>query len=344
MDIHLNYSDFSTGIKNMSFPFQMDYTVPLLEENYEYSYFKFYELIILNIVIAVCMFGWVENSYVIWLLSFCNKANPFRVYFLNLAIADLGMLMLLPFTFTLFVVKSFSGLSRHIQNLNITLHYVFCLAYAASFCFLTIISMERCLSVLSPLCYQSHRPRCLSSRLTFLIWTLCAFFYGMQISFYLVYEFSFSPVDKILFIVIFWILPSLTVVFTVILLAKICCNSQRQLSGNLNSVVLLLPFVTIVHSLLVIIGSRYYRKYFDIIFVLFNLASSISSSIKPIVYYLVAKRWRCCSMEPLKVALQRLFQDEADSVETYELTNMNTDGEEACCISTTCSPERTPHP
>uniref|UniRef100_A0ACB8FDM6 Uncharacterized protein n=1 Tax=Sphaerodactylus townsendi TaxID=933632 RepID=A0ACB8FDM6_9SAUR len=91
------------------------------------------------ILVLICLSGAVGNGVVIRLLGFHIKKNPFIIYILNLAVADLGVLVSATF---------------HAVNFLLIFHYgfrityalfmaLFLLTYSTSQFLLTAISIDR---------------------------------------------------------------------------------------------------------------------------------------------------------------------------------------------------------
>ncbi|XP_044308797.1 mas-related G-protein coupled receptor member X4-like [Varanus komodoensis] len=321
---------------NPSYPPTMDYTEEHILEGringvYDSGHYALLELVIFSIAILICMLGWVGNGHASWLLGFRIKGNAFTTYFLNMAVADFGSLVFLSFFLILCVTDFSYTFFYHISALVVVLQELYLFTFTASLCFLTVISVERCLAVLFPTWYSCRRPTCLSSRISFLIWTLCTMFYGMQISFFLVYYMELKIVTQIMFIVNYWALPPLLCLSTLVLLAKICCSSQRQPVGSLNTVILLLLlFVLLFRGPWVIAYSIYSIGYSNLFFILSHLVYSICCSIKPIFYHFVGRKCRYSPTEPLEAVFQRVFQDEVYSVGENEQTSASTTGDVTC--------------
>ncbi|CAI5778945.1 mas-related G-protein coupled receptor member H-like [Podarcis lilfordi] len=284
------------------------------------------------IAILICIFGLLGNGYVLWLLDSHIKRNPFTTYILNLTAADFGLLMFLSLSLIFLFADDLCGLPLPVRISAIPLLHLCQFCYTASLCFHTIISIERCLSVSFLSCYQHRRPQSLSSGLSVLVWILCVMFCGMEISFYLVYNMVLYPVVKNMFIVVIWVLPPILAVFTLLLLAKMCCNSQHRLPGSLTTAILLsLLFFLLCHgpwSIAFLLSSP---KHSQTLIALSQLLYSVNGSIKPVLYYLVGKRGKCSSTEPLKVIFRRVFQDEYYPLQE----NVLTDAEKLSAV--TCS-------
>ncbi|XP_025027813.1 mas-related G-protein coupled receptor member H-like [Python bivittatus] len=243
--------------------------------NYTYLYYRLSDLIILSIAIFICIFGVVGNGLVMWWLSIHITSNSFTTYILNLAVTDLGTLVFLTVYLILSLVNHFHGILFYMFSSAIQLRNLIHFTYTASLCFLTVLSAETCLSLLFPVCYQRHsRDGSLP----------CYLFVN------------------------FYVLPSLLGSFILVLLAKICCNSQQQSPGTLNLVLLLsLLCILVLRGPWTVAFSLQGYRHLRTLLVFSQLIHSVNSSTKPVFYYLVGKRLKWSSREPLKMVLQRAF-------------------------------------
>ncbi|XP_048364528.1 LOW QUALITY PROTEIN: proto-oncogene Mas-like, partial [Sphaerodactylus townsendi] len=114
------------------------------------------------LLFLTCLLGIVGNGTVVWILSFRMKRTPFTTYILNLAIADIGVLILQ--YIYLFLLKN-------ITLLVMCSHYCITL-YNTDQLLLTAISVDRCVAVLYPVWHRCHRRPHLSRTVCVFIWVL----------------------------------------------------------------------------------------------------------------------------------------------------------------------------
>ncbi|NWW94721.1 MRGRD protein, partial [Rhynochetos jubatus] len=106
-------------------------------------------LAIAGVCISVCLCGLVGNVAVVCFLGFHMKKSPFTIYVLNLAIADLALLLFLVVILSFYIVSTLSCslLFEHFVAKYVLMD-LFLFWYFASMYLLTAMSVERCLSVL----------------------------------------------------------------------------------------------------------------------------------------------------------------------------------------------------
>uniref|UniRef100_A0A8C5QSI9 G-protein coupled receptors family 1 profile domain-containing protein n=1 Tax=Leptobrachium leishanense TaxID=445787 RepID=A0A8C5QSI9_9ANUR len=202
-------------------------------------------VIISPISMVVAVIGVVGNGFVIWFLSFKIKKNPSTIYIFNLAVADAFFLLCIS------VLNGFSlGLNitspmenkfedDHLNNVVCALSLSCLFGYNTSLCLLTVISVERCICVLFPIWYHCNRPRYLSSIMCTVIWlnsclfTVFEFVFCFNLSFRVKYLREISEKEcKYTFMIIcclgFIVFVPSMIVSSIVLLIKICTNSQHR--------------------------------------------------------------------------------------------------------------------
>ncbi|XP_013925431.1 PREDICTED: mas-related G-protein coupled receptor member A2-like [Thamnophis sirtalis] len=114
-----------------------------------------------------CVLGMLGNGLVIWLLGSSIKRNTFAIYFLNLSVADFGFL-----TFEMIIeihglpTNSYCGFPyEYFQMVVLLMH-------STGQFLLTVISIDRCLSVLFPIWYRCHRPVHMFTNVCAVIWVI----------------------------------------------------------------------------------------------------------------------------------------------------------------------------
>ncbi|XP_068099475.1 chemerin-like receptor 1 [Hyperolius riggenbachi] len=122
---------------------------------------------------TICLLGTVGNGLVIYFAAFRMKRTVTIVWFLNLAIADFA------FTFSLLMDIVYDALGAHwpfgtfMCKLNSTFDFI---NLFASIFLLTVISLDRCISVLFPVWCRNHRTPKLASFVVLGVWMLAIVF------------------------------------------------------------------------------------------------------------------------------------------------------------------------
>ncbi|XP_015263971.1 PREDICTED: mas-related G-protein coupled receptor member X2-like [Gekko japonicus] len=272
------------------------------------------------ISIFVCIFGCVKNMYIIWLLRYRMAKTPFRTYIVNLAVADLGTVA--------FLAMALVVHSSHFPSFVIlyAVSHTMCMA---SLCFLVTVSVDRCMLVLFPCWYRYRQANCLSSKLSFLIWTLAGLLCSMEVSFYMVYGVPLNHTFGAVFIMNFWILPSLLAICTAVLLIGLGCRYREHPPGIQTFVVILmLVFFLVLGSPCIVMNSLEAYRDSLLAFEFSHVFFSANSSIKPIFYALLGKQWQCHLAEPRIIELQRVFQDEGNATDGRVPMGVNLTAEE----------------
>ncbi|XP_059574150.1 chemerin-like receptor 1 [Alligator mississippiensis] len=115
------------------------------------------------------LLGVTGNGLVIWVTGFHMKRTVNTVWFLNLAIADFIFTFFLPLNITSIAMNFHWPFGRALCKLNGGLAS---LNLYASVFFLTVISLDRCVCVVSPVWTQNHRQPRLASLVALGIWIL----------------------------------------------------------------------------------------------------------------------------------------------------------------------------
>ncbi|XP_051030158.1 LOW QUALITY PROTEIN: mas-related G-protein coupled receptor member X2-like [Phodopus roborovskii] len=275
-----------------------------------------YTMIWLSLIIG--LIGLVGNAIVLWLLGFHVQRNVFSVYILNLAGAD--------FLCTCFQIVHCIHiiLDTFYPNIITTPLFYFVLlnfTYLCGLSMLSVISFERCLSVMWPIWYRCQRPRHMSAVMCTLLWVLSlllSILEGKECG--LIFDSlgpgwcqSFDFITAAWLIVLFVVLlgSSLALVFTIF------CGSHRIPVTKL--------YVTIVCTVLVfLLFGLPYGIYWFLLSWIENFKylapcyfypgtiflSCFNSCANPIVYFIVGCiRHRRFQRNSLKLLLQRAMQD-----------------------------------
>ncbi|KAJ6651773.1 hypothetical protein lerEdw1_019666 [Lerista edwardsae] len=271
-------------------------------------------IVTISFIFAVCGFGLLGNGAVIWFLGFRMKRNPVTTYILNLAVADSGVLIFGIPQGVLFLLQ------YSCESIVIFLIVGWCLfhfLFSVSQFLLTLISVDRCVSVLFPIWYRCHRPEKLSTTLCALIWTFCFLVNAICITFELV-----VGVDLLY---VFWVnvvicLPLITI-STMILFIRFCLKSQQRQRKKLLLAILValffflfLAFPLNVLYLIYLLRLSSYDDFETPRHALSAgyLCASLNSCVNPLIYFLVGRKKQGLCTENLRLILQRVFKQEEE--------------------------------
>ncbi|XP_049636644.1 mas-related G-protein coupled receptor member X2-like [Suncus etruscus] len=268
------------------------------------------QLLIRNILITIiALIGLAGNITVLWFLSFQMGKNAFSVYILNLASADFLYLF-----FQLIIsLNWFTGYFHFPYEFATIMENS---AYIAGLSILSIISTERCISVLYPIWYRCHRPYHISVLICTLLWALSLLLSILNHKYcsvsHLCEKFDFVIAAWLFLIVVLLSVSSLT------LLVKLVCISKRVRLTRL--------YVTIGLTVLVFLfcgfpwGIYWFLLYWtedniNIFTTKFRhsayILTCVNSCANPIIYFFVGffRQQKKHQRQNLKLIFRRAFQD-----------------------------------
>ncbi|XP_066479325.1 mas-related G-protein coupled receptor member D-like [Tiliqua scincoides] len=290
-------------------------------DNSSWCYATDVELAVISTFICVpCVFGLLGNGAVIWILGFCMKRTPVTTYILNLAVADFAVLL---FIIPIVLLPLFESYCLTLPFFLVLVMAVplFHLMFSVSQFLLTIISVDRCVSVLFPIWYRCHRPEKLSTILCALVWIFCFLVHGIC------YTFVFLEENvKLLYLIFVNALVCLPVVTicSLVLVIKFCFKTQQRQRKKLLMAILLALFfflflafpLNAIH--LQVLSSDYFSFVQIYSFSAGYLCASLNSFINLLIYFLVGRKKRCLGGENWKLIFQRVFKQE-ENVHGQEL-------------------------
>lgn len=273
-----------------------------------------------SITLLICLCGLVGNGAILWLLGFRLRRNPFTAYLLNLAVADSCFLLCTSAFLVIYHMPMLSCFQPQLLQVLPLFHSMVLLTYSTSLYLLTAISVERCVSVLWPFWCRCHRPKLLSAVVCSLLWALACGLAGLV---YFVCDLGYSEhcwtVLGTLCFLNFCFFTPFMVLSNVILFIKLRRSSWQHHPARLYAIIFLTVFFFLLFGipLSVQIFLNFF-VYINFVFEICLLLASVNSSINPVIYVLVGSYGKSRFRASVKVALQRVFEDRADSQEAGE--------------------------
>nr|XP_056710624.1 mas-related G-protein coupled receptor member H-like [Euleptes europaea] len=287
---------------------------------FNYHFILIVAFIIFIFAFLTCLFGIVGNGVVIWLLGFCMKRNPFTTYILNLAIADIGVLICSILGSIIISI----ALCSDMHPFSPLGFYIFACAYSLLYItdqlLLTAISVDRCVAVLFPVWHRCHRPPRLSGIVCVFIWVLSFLLSGSDMLLTLANQSMLLE-----FVVNVAICTPLMAVSTVVLFVKICTKSQQRKRGKLLMVIFLALFLFLMFGSPVnycYVLTYYYilddtegTSLFHVRMIIIPAMAAfactvLNCSVNPLIYFLVGRKKKGRFRLSMKVAFQRVFKEE----------------------------------
>ncbi|XP_074130549.1 mas-related G-protein coupled receptor member H-like [Sminthopsis crassicaudata] len=276
-------------------------------------------MIFFNLITSLC--GLLGNGIVLWFLSFYIKKSHFTIYILNLTVADFSFLLgrvvwylakiLYVYTSHLLTKCSMFYICHGTLVFNI-------FVYNTGLGFLTVISVERCLSMLYPRWYRYHHLKKKSPSICAFIWSLSVFMAVLELYFeiyigntYKTWRYIISISSCILNFLMF--MP-LMVLSSLILFVKSWKRSLHHHPAKLH--------ITILVTILVFLFFGLPQKVWFVVHfgfkvaihrsvsMIFELLSCINSSANPAIYFFVGNLWKNKKRRSLKLTLLRAFKED----------------------------------
>ncbi|XP_062836062.1 proto-oncogene Mas-like [Anolis carolinensis] len=278
---------------------------------------KSIEIILTTILtLLLSLLGFLGNGIVVWLLGFRIKRNHFTTYIWNLSIADLGVVTGLLGINTYWLVARVSG-TKYDDPMKTVFRTFFLVTYSTSQFLLTVISIDRCVSVCFPFWYRYHQPRHLSLAVCGVIWIFTLPLFPAHTSLYLKYDYCELWFYQVLLNIVLTT-PGISI-STAAMLVKVCLISPQHKRGKLLTAIwlALIFFLLFAFPMNVIqYAARYTRSENVSIYEYGYICASFNSTINPFIYFLVGRERRGQCWQKLQQILEKVFKEDEDSRET----------------------------
>lgn len=273
----------------------------------------------ITITLVICLWGLVGNGGTIWLLGFHIKRNNFSVYFLNLSIADFGVLIGLSAIDIYWLIAKASHI-EYGDPLKTLFRGLFLFMYSTGLCILTAMSIDRCTAVFSPLWYKMHHSRKMSTIVCNIIWVFNFLYSSLHVI--LLLTTGFYMLRFYQFLLNALLLTPLMTLSTVALSLKTCLLPSHHKQGKLWVTILitLLFFLFFAFPMNAIQYLSLYYPQFDnpYVYEYAYICSSLNSTVNPLIYFLVGRGKQRPSRMIIRVIFERVFKEEESRGEELE--------------------------
>ncbi|XP_074083721.1 proto-oncogene Mas-like [Macrotis lagotis] len=292
---------------------KMNTCFPQNDPSTEFSIVVFFNLII-------CLCGLLGNGIVLWFLSFYIKKNHFTIYILNLTVAD--------FSFLLGRVVWYLAKILYVYSSKLTKCSMFYIChgtllfniflYNTGLGFLTVISLERCLSMLYPLWYRYHHLKKKSPFICAFIWFLSVFMTFLEFYFEIYMGYTYKTwrygISIFCCVLNFLVFTPLMVISSLILFLKSWKRSQHHHPARLHIIILVTILVFLVFGLpqkvWFALHFGFQVTFLESVSFIIQLFSCINSSANPAIYFFVGNLWKNKKRKSLKVSLLKVFKED----------------------------------
>lgn len=271
-------------------------------------------------VLFTCLGGFVGNGLVVWLLGSQGQRSPFSVYILHLGVADLLFLLCMA---SKVILICFQLVNRIHMALDIVSRMKY-FTYTASLSLLTVISMQRCLSVLFPVWYKCHQPKHLSAVVCALLWVLSLLL--NTVAMFLCSDFLARDellcfrIDLVISILLMGVFTPLMAGSSLILCVGVQRSSTATHRRPTRVYVTVLVCILVFLAFALPLGICWFliswldlpQKTKTVFSLLARLFSAMSSSANPVIYFLVGRRKSRGLREPLGAVLRRALREEPE--------------------------------
>ncbi|XP_077312222.1 chemerin-like receptor 1 [Lithobates pipiens] len=181
------------------------------DEEFGTNWNKILNISSMVVLSGICLLGITGNGLVIWFVAFKMKKTVNSVWFLSLAFADFTFSLFLPLTITYLAFEGHWPFGTFMCKLQF---FTIFLNLSASVLQLTIISIDRCISVVFPVWCRNHRTVRLAVKVVLALWIVSLL---LNVS-YFIYTDTYSVNDTIVHCFLDWSMHDTQVIIRFIIL------------------------------------------------------------------------------------------------------------------------------
>ncbi|XP_077312218.1 chemerin-like receptor 1 [Lithobates pipiens] len=203
------------------------------DQEFDTTSIKIFSVLYMVVLSGICLLGITGNGLVIWFVAFKMKKTVNSVWFLSLAFADFTFCLFLSLIIPYIVLGGHWPFETFMCKLSC---FALFLNMSASVLQLTVISIDRCMSVVFPVWCRNHRTVRLAVKVILALWIVCLI---LCIS-YFIHTDTYDVNDTIVVCYVDWAMQDTQVIirfiilfvipFTIIIFCYtvICLHIQRN--------------------------------------------------------------------------------------------------------------------
>ncbi|XP_040182805.1 formyl peptide receptor 2-like [Rana temporaria] len=298
---------------------------------FDMTVIKILEVSYIVVLSGIFFLGITGNGLVIWFVAFRMKKTVNSVWFLSLAFADFTFCLLQPLTITHVALDGHWPFGTFMCKLN---RFSIYLNLSASVLQLTVISIDRCISVVFPVWCQNHRTVRLAVKVVLVLWIVSlllnvSYFtntYIYDTNYKFVYCFEDWVMDKVQIIIRFIVL--FVIAFTIIIFCYtlIFLRIQRNRRATSTKPFKVIAAVIIsfficwfpyhVFSIMDAYGSNTWQHNYWFVIAIGRHVTSVlaysNSCVNPLLYVFIGQDFKQKFWSAIKSAFERTFIEDAN--------------------------------
>ncbi|XP_040182807.1 chemokine-like receptor 1 [Rana temporaria] len=277
---------------------------------------------------GICLLGITGNGLVIWFVAFKMKKTVNSVWFLSLAFADFTFSLFLPLTITHIALDGHWPFGSLMCKLN---NFILYLNLSASVLQLTVISIDRCISVVFPVWCRNHRTVRLAVKVIVVLWIVSL----LLNVYYIIHTHAdtYADNDNIVFCNLDWSMHKTQVIirfitlfvvpFTVIIFCYTLIFLRIQRNPRITSTK---PF-KVIAAVIISFGICWFpyhvfsimnsyemyhglRLEFTIGFIISDLLAFSNSCVNPLLYVFIGQDFKQKFWSAIKSGFERTFTED----------------------------------